>query len=242
MQKSDSTITEVLALVLERVAGILMHRGVPMPHHIQLQLDNTSHENKNLTVIRFLTYLSEVYISTGVRFFMVGHTHTDVDQRFSVLGPIIAGAQELETHQDFAALIRNRYTPLAGHELHVQVLEAVRHWKTWLSNFGEELGGHAGKGSAHAFKILRYKNLDPSWNHLTFESKQGTGHPQPDDKLLVVKGFMRDIVPLQNPLVIEHGSPARLDPEDLAVQDLKAAGKEVDEYRQNMEAIVCYLR
>lgn len=240
LQKSGSTIVEVLALVLEKVADILAQRGVLMPKRIMVQLDNTSRENKNVTVLRFLNYLSEVFVSTGLHFFMVGHTHTDVDQRFSVVGPVIAEATELETPADFAAVIRRRYKPLDGHELHVQVLEAIRNWKAWLINYGEVLGGHTGKGSAHAFKFVRYKNLYPSWHDMTFDSISGLDQPQAEDRLLLVKGFMRDNCPLQNPLIVLRGDHVRLDPSHLEVQDMKAGGgRDVAEYRKTAAVLAC---
>ena len=139
-----------------------------MPDHIQLQFDNKSRDINHVTVLRFLNFLNEVLLGMGVHFFIVGHTRTDLEQRLSCVGPVIAGAQELGTPSDFAGVIQDRYEVLNGHELHVQALEIVRDWKAWLLNFGDVLCGRIGKRSARAFKFLRDKRLDPSWRRLSF--------------------------------------------------------------------------
>lgn len=233
LQKSGSTIVEVLARSLERVKDILAQRGISMPRHIQLQLDNTTRENKNQTVFKFLTHLTSMFDTCGVNFFEVGHTHLDLDQRFSVVGPVIASAEELETPTDFANRISYQYQPLAGHSLHVEVMESIRDWKLWLTNFSEDISGHTGKTSAHSFKLIRYKNLDPSWLELKCQNIDERGDPQADDRLLLVKSFMRDLIPLQNPLVVLRGDHAPLDASQLTVLNMKAGGeREIKEYRK----------
>lgn len=57
----------------------------PIPRNFNLQLDNTSKENKNSTVLVYLAILllKGVFDSVTVSFLPVGHTHEDIDQLFS---------------------------------------------------------------------------------------------------------------------------------------------------------------
>lgn len=56
-----------------------------LPKKLMIQMDNTSRENKNNTVLRFAGYLVErqLFESVVISFLPVGHTHCDVDQLFS---------------------------------------------------------------------------------------------------------------------------------------------------------------
>ena len=118
-------LVEVLARTLENVKGILAQQRIIMPGHLQLQLDNTTRDNNIHTVFNFLNYLTYMFDTCGVNFFEVGHTHLDQGQQLSVVGPVVASAEELETPTDFANIISNRHQPLKGHRLHVGVLESI---------------------------------------------------------------------------------------------------------------------
>jgi hypothetical protein len=52
---------------------------------LYLQLDNTSHENKNQIVFGYLSMLDELGIFQKVKvgFLLVGHTHDHIDQMFN---------------------------------------------------------------------------------------------------------------------------------------------------------------
>lgn len=62
---------------------------VPMPRTMYIQADNAS-DNKNWTVLLFLAmlvyhgYTAHIYFS----FLLVGHTHEDIDQVFSILSRV----------------------------------------------------------------------------------------------------------------------------------------------------------
>jgi hypothetical protein len=57
------------------------------PRNFVLQLDNTSAENKNHTVMAYCAWLvaTGVFETVQVRFLMVGHTHEDIDGYFGLL-------------------------------------------------------------------------------------------------------------------------------------------------------------
>ena len=54
---------------------------------LYVQLDNTAKENKNIHVLRFFGKLvkEQKFEEIQISFLMVGHTHNDVDQLFSMI-------------------------------------------------------------------------------------------------------------------------------------------------------------
>ena len=64
--------------------GRLKHQNVdfkPLNPHVLLQLDNATSDNKNHYLFMFLSLLIAlgVFITIEVGFFLVGHTHEDID-------------------------------------------------------------------------------------------------------------------------------------------------------------------
>ncbi len=73
--------------VLLRVLDIYKEENGYLPPVLYLQLDNTCRENKNKFVFSVLSYLVAmgVFKKIKVNFLVVGHTHEDIDQYFSVV-------------------------------------------------------------------------------------------------------------------------------------------------------------
>jgi hypothetical protein len=63
---------------------VLTHWSGNLPQVLYLELDNTSHENKNQIVFGYLSMLVEMGIFQKVKvgFLLVGHTHDHIDQIF----------------------------------------------------------------------------------------------------------------------------------------------------------------
>ena len=64
--------------------------------------------------------------------FRVGHTHWKVDQRFSEVRKLLSGIQELQTPDAYATYIRQNLTPRQHRELHVEILNGVMDFKSWV--------------------------------------------------------------------------------------------------------------
>ncbi len=58
---------------------------VPLPKNLYLKLDNSAKDNKNKYVMQFCSLLTakEIFKEVQVAFFIVGHTHEDIDGCFS---------------------------------------------------------------------------------------------------------------------------------------------------------------
>jgi hypothetical protein len=74
---------------LECLRRILEYIGIDnLPETIYIQLDNTNKDNKNYIFLSFCAYLIWTILRIKVieiYFLMVGHTHAQIDQMFSVL-------------------------------------------------------------------------------------------------------------------------------------------------------------
>lgn len=86
---------------MERASEMLRERGSQLPRHIVIQSDNTTRETRNQNLIKWGAHLicSEIFDSVTFCFFKVGHTHCEVDQRFSVLAHCLNQCTGLQTPQ-----------------------------------------------------------------------------------------------------------------------------------------------
>ena len=84
---------------MERASEMLRERGSQLPRHIVIQSDNTTRETRNQNLIKWGAHLicSEIFDSITFCFFKVGHTHCEVDQRFSVLAHCLNQCTGLQT-------------------------------------------------------------------------------------------------------------------------------------------------
>jgi hypothetical protein len=110
-----------------------------------------------------------------MEFFVVGHTHNVVDQRFSVVGPVLKAAQVLETPSDFMNLIKERVRPGICRDLQVEIMQATHDWKAFFEHLGVAISGltstFQGEEVCHVWRcvrrvdISRYsKAVEAEWN------------------------------------------------------------------------------
>lgn len=89
-------------MALERASEMLREKGSNLPRHIVIQSDNTCRETRNQVLVKWAAHLicSNICDSISFCFFKVGHTHCEIDQRFSVLAHCLNQATGLQTPQD----------------------------------------------------------------------------------------------------------------------------------------------
>ena len=89
------------------IDDVRARRGGKLPPVLCIQADNCGRENKNqymfafCTVLVGLRYFAEVYLS----FLLVGHTHEDIDQRFSVISGTLK-RQDIDSLQELLEFIK----------------------------------------------------------------------------------------------------------------------------------------
>ena len=87
------------AHTLDLVTSHLAARpGLAFPQHLVIQTDNVAGEGKNHTVMKFCAWLvwRGAFETVTMAQFRVGHTHSQQDQRFSVIAAALSAAYVLE--------------------------------------------------------------------------------------------------------------------------------------------------
>ena len=186
-----------------------------MPRILVIQADNTTAQTKNSKVATFLAWVvaSGKFDAVVLNFLLVGHTHEDIDQFFSVLffllhrhrkwqsAKALLDALTPELRERFSARSENFYaTPLTH----------IRDFQTWLSPIGCKQyncwNGRYGIETHHSFSYKRRRDLS------AFDLKSGVpmqlcGYPErATDVLCCVKTYMRDTKLQDPPLMVMSGS------------------------------------
>ena len=107
----------------------------PLPPKLYLQLDNCSGSNKNKYMLAFASTLVDqgVFEEVVFSFLMVGHTHEDVDQLFSLMSKQLK-KYDIITPERFEKAIVTALTD-AGHEnVHFEFLDFQHDYKSWLES------------------------------------------------------------------------------------------------------------
>ncbi|XP_063954176.1 uncharacterized protein LOC135153857 [Lytechinus pictus] len=151
--------------------------GRPLPSTLYLQQDNCWRENKNRFFIGFMAYLVAMHIFNEVQmsFLMVGHTHEDIDQRFSCISRSLKH-RDARTLPELQRVIVDSMPKMSVKALRLgQVFDI----KTWLEPYLNPISQHSAQ---HAFRLTRSKdgpvllhykqwNQDPDWLPLANEDQ-----------------------------------------------------------------------
>ena len=176
---------------LDHAKHILQRRNVRLPAHVCIQADNTAKEQRNGKTMAWLAMqvCRRTWDSASPSFYIVGHTHCEVDQRFpsvitalcresvletpeegsaackQVLSVLCVGACTLSCTrmQDFAQRVRDHVQPARGRELVVEVCTGFHAWDDFMAPLDVAMGGLtiqvAGESVNHAFRLLRREDL-----------------------------------------------------------------------------------
>ena len=216
VRKDPNSTIEMISRVIEQAKTALASRGAMMPRHLWLQVDNTTRENRNTTVLTFLSYLTSRHCFRTATWagMQVGHTHIDQDQRFSVCGAIIARQAVLENLSDVIDIMRQKVKPSRGRNLLVEELHVARNWTNFFAPLNYPFTGHAGKGSAHLYMFVRYEDmvLSGDTQQLDFGKFTGCseGDLEGDDVFLLVKHYMSSKMLSQPPMLVMRAADLQL--------------------------------
>jgi hypothetical protein len=109
-----------------------MYASSPLPRKICINADNAS-DNKCWTLLLFLAmlvyhrYTDEVILS----FLIVGHTHEDIDQLFSVLSRYLKKLGKVMGPSEFQSELQNAMHA-SSRTAHFELLQAVIDWDSYL--------------------------------------------------------------------------------------------------------------
>ena len=207
------------------VAQSLLPPGTKLPHSFCLAADNTAKEMKNQYGATFSAYNVSQDKVEGIEnaFQKTGHSHFDVDQRFSECNTIMKTAGTLETPYECKEFMEANMKPVRGRALHVEVLETVKNFKKFFAPLQMALQGlaatHNALDTCHSWKFVQRRvlpmdideklidNQHPDWQNLP-------AHPR--DVILLVKESLSSSALAQPPLLVLPAQVAdTLDPSTL---------------------------
>ena len=235
---------ELLTRVLESVSQSCRLRGIQMPEHLVVVTDNTVSWAKNTFANEFFAYLVAAHKFTSVSslHLMVGHTHEDIDQLFSVCTALLKAKRSWQTPQEILEFLRVNLLPKArnrGEELVAVQLPVVRDFGAWLSPLRVHLHGafmnREGVEAPHSFSYKRRRDLAATEAQMLARSpgvQEWKGPLHPEDILCCVKTYMRDPHLQQPPvLVLPHGRLPLRTPEPCQPVPLKSlTGRQIDHF------------
>ena len=101
--KKDSNMNITLInRTIDIAMAVLQDRGVQPPEHLCLQADNTCREQRNQFLFTWcaLSCAKGLWASVSPVFYIPGHTHNEVDQRFVPVAAALSRSPKLETCQE----------------------------------------------------------------------------------------------------------------------------------------------
>ena len=133
-RKDSNTQITLLPHAIGLAQDALHARGFQLPDHIVVHADNTAREQRNSCLITFGSILisTKRFKTVTYSFYMVGHTHKRLDQRFSVLAGRLKSAETLQSPQEFKRFIERHYQAARGYILIVEILALPSDdWLCW---------------------------------------------------------------------------------------------------------------
>ena len=126
---------QVITSIMNVINDVRDRRGGLLPPVLRIQIDNCGQENKNQYMFVLcaafvgLGYFAEVYLS----FLLVGHTHEDIDQRFSVISSTLK-RHDIDSMQELMELIQKGASHTEAFT-RVRHLEYVWNWKKFITPY-----------------------------------------------------------------------------------------------------------
>ena len=134
--KDSNMESTVLARVLDLVQARItrLNPDAKLPRSLIVGIDNTPREGKNQKFIKLIAYLKakEKFDAEDVEFLPSGHSHNELDQRFSEVAGVISAAPVLEDKEELAEWIQRHVHPVRGRDLHVEILDGTWNFEDFL--------------------------------------------------------------------------------------------------------------
>lgn len=120
----------------------------PLPPTLRIQLDNCYRENKNRYMLAFLAHLVQLRVFKEIilSFLVVGHTHEDIDQRFSVFSKGLVKKK----YRDLIELQEQIKSCYKNNIPETTVINRVIDFSSYYENFSINISGHS---KPHVFKF-----------------------------------------------------------------------------------------
>jgi hypothetical protein len=131
-QKHDSN--QVVTSIMKVLHNVKQRRS-KLPPYLRIQAYNYGRENKNVYILALYGTLVALGIFKEIQlsFLLVGHTHEDIDQRFSTISATLK-RQDIHSLKELMSTIKQN-PPCIEPFVVVEHLEYIRDWKTFIIPF-----------------------------------------------------------------------------------------------------------
>lgn len=168
---SDANVP--IEVLLRTLSTIKADRG-ELPPTLYLQLDNCR-VNKNRWVITLLAVLVEadIFERVSMNFLLVGHTHCDIDQVFSVIARALRNTSTVSTLDDLHGVITS--SRQGQNAFHVEHLLDICDWKPWLNSVMVKMRNHS---VPRSFLVRKLNGETRLWVAATMQHATDTYEPE----------------------------------------------------------------
>ncbi|KAL3682922.1 hypothetical protein R1sor_000944 [Riccia sorocarpa] len=143
-QVFEETYLKRIKVTLEEFYGSLSLQGEQvfnqLPENLYIQLDNSAKDNKNWSIMAFLSELVSrgVFKTVTMSFLIVGHTHEDVDAFFSMVHKAMLH-RHIQTFPEFLAEIHEVETK----KTYCRLIQEVVDYKSHIEAYVDVPIGHS---------------------------------------------------------------------------------------------------
>ena len=139
-----SAFCEVLTRTIQHVMDICRRDHIQPPEHLVVQSDNTTSQAKNSEAGMFLATVvgRKQMLSAILNFLIVGHTHEDIDQLFSVLLALVVRRHQFHAPPELVLEIQIAMDQVFSNrpeEVSVHLLGEIFDFGSWLEAEGVHL-------------------------------------------------------------------------------------------------------
>ena len=134
MAKDSNMNGTILCRMLDLAREKQLKDGLgAMPRKLVINADNTTRESKNQFFLGTEAVLvgQNKFSEIDGEFPKTGHTHNELDQRFSSVGTSLSRAPVLEDMHAFKNYMIENVQPARGRDLHVEILESTMNFQKW---------------------------------------------------------------------------------------------------------------
>jgi hypothetical protein len=155
---SNQVVTSIM-----RVLNAVHNARGTLPPILCIQADNCARENKN----KFLFGLCATLVGLGyfeevcVGFLLVGHTHSDIDQRFSSISHVLKG-DDINSLSELLTLLQNQIPGHADEPIrYAQLMENIWDWKGFITPHlqSSRSAEFIGMSEPHHFRFFQRNNV-----------------------------------------------------------------------------------
>lgn len=193
-----SAFCEILSRTIQHVMDICRRDNIQPPEHLVVQSDNTTSQAKNSEVGMFLSTLvgRKLMLSALLNFLIVGHTHEDIDQLFSVLLALVVRRHRFQTPMELVTEIQIAMGKVFAdrqEELTAHFLGEVYDFGTWLDAEGVHLHNawvsREGVDAPHSFCYKMREDLTAEESQAVVRRRLPHA-PQNEDVFCITKRWM----------------------------------------------------